>query len=89
MALTPRFYNDKEAGEVQILESENFSAWKDDVTIALGMIRGWDLVMGRSPEPANHTTTAHKEWVKLRTKALKLLSSSIITIYKPKILPFA
>ena len=37
MASTPRFYNDKEAREVQILESENFLAWKDDVTIALGI----------------------------------------------------
>ena len=61
MALTPRFYNDKEAREVQILESENFLAWKDDVTIALGIIGGWDLVIGRSLEPANHTTIAHKE----------------------------
>ena len=61
MASTPRFYNDKEAGEVQILESENFLAWKDDVTIALGIIGGWDLVIGRSPEPTNHTTTVYKE----------------------------
>ena len=61
MASTPRFYNNKEAREVQILESENFLAWKDDVTIALGIIGGWDLVIGRSLEPTNHTTIAHKE----------------------------
>ena len=79
-------YDDKNGGRIIVLKAENYAIQKQDYTFVLIAIDAQRITLGEEDTPIGATNI--RDYNKRTSLSIKLILSSIASVYKAKIIDF-